>query len=76
MNINTATFRELSVVRFFDPMIMRWNPRTAPVVVREVGSNEIFTLYESQLKRITAGKDEKGQDKVILGYIIEKGGRK
>lgn len=73
---NTATFRELVVIRFFDPMIMKWNPRTAPVLVREVSSNEIFTLYESQLKRIPAGKDEKGQPKVILGYIMEKGGMK
>jgi hypothetical protein len=76
MKANTATFREISVVRFFEPNIMQWNPSTAPVAVRDIGSNEIFTIYESQLKRIPIGRNENGQEDAIWGYIQERVGRR
>lgn len=72
MKSNTSTFREVKIVKFFEPSIMKWDPNTAPVAVKCVATNEIFTLYESQLKRIRTGKNDQGHEEALWGYIQEK----
>lgn len=74
MKANKSTFREVSIVKFFEPRIMKWHP-SMPVVVKDVASNEIFALRENQLTRIPCGKNDKGQDNVLWGYIKERVGR-
>lgn len=72
MKVNTGKIREVSIVKFFNPSMTKWNPNTAPVVVRDVRTREMFTLYESQLKRIPLGKNDKGYEQAMWFYIEEK----
>ena len=72
MKENTATFREVKIINFFEPYVAKWNPHTAPVVVKDVVTNDIFTVYESQLRRIRTGKNDKGHEQAIWGYVEQK----
>ncbi len=44
-----AVMREVKVVEFFDS-VLKWKAHSTPCKVRDVKTNEIFNVFESQLK--------------------------
>jgi hypothetical protein len=49
--------REIKVVEFFDSSFKEWKPHTTVARVRDIKSNEIFNVYENQIRRFKLGDE-------------------